>query len=211
MPMNPRVLRLLILIPLVTAWFCLLGWSFAEHFYHAFEIDFADLHLPLEYLLMWAALALEFASGWLVLVALGWWWLFVALDHPVGEILRGLLRLPPWAFHGLLALLFLVSGYFLGEWSARGIHGRELASGFPSLPRVRVVMKPGGAWEHDRGLQSLAQELKRGCYQLLVRAHNPLRLVLFRHEQGKPLLVELIPETEVATVRHLPYSMSCPP
>ncbi|MFN3077941.1 MAG: hypothetical protein ABT940_13920 [Alphaproteobacteria bacterium] len=177
----------------------LIGWGFAAEYYARFGLGLAGFDIPREYFFAW---------GMTVLME-GWGLLLIGWAVPVCVAIR-------WGSRAWQMLVWSVCLVGLA-WSASSLahrHGRQvadnsLAAGLPGLPNVELTLREDGPSKEGAfpaaGEADLRQQLKSGCWRLLIQDRR--RLWLIRPVAGVPdawPAVDMVPLRRVVRMRVLP-------
>lgn len=196
------------LVALATAINYATGWIYADYYFANFQLGLLGLDIPAEYHLMYG-----------FLVFLDWW--FFVLPSTVLVLLIYYLWITPWGKRHLVPhktqgkrlmplfiLLLCLIALGLGKATAKSKYREQLTQDFPSYPQTRVWLKSPS--NEDSEYKTLAAQLPKGCYRLLLQ--NADKLYLFRspaHNSPARLAVIEIALDEVAAMRILPSHENC--
>jgi len=189
------------------------GWSYAYHWFEAFNLGVTGLDIPAEYHFMYGFWVLR-GAWWLVLLYLSglvaWAWLRrrapASGPAPWGAA-GGLLRAVIIPALPVALLLLFVGAYQLGASAADGAYRRHHEQGFAGYPPVRVWLKPGAAAAPPR-LQRLRGQLRGAEYRLLLQSKSALYLLKPAAHAALPTVA--VPLSEVAAWRVLPVNPGRP-
>lgn len=186
------------------------GWSYAYHWFGAFNLGVIGLDVPVEYHFMYGFWALR-GAWWLLLLFLAgltaWAWLRRGHAPAWSAAIAAWLRpLTPAALPVAVLLLFVVA-YQLGASAAAGAAARQQQQGFAAYPPVRVWLKPGAAATQAR-LQRLSAQLRAADYRLLLQTKS--MLYLLKPSAHAALATVAVPLSEVAALRVLPVNPGRP-
>jgi hypothetical protein len=180
------------------------GWSYAYHWFGAFNLGVIGLDIPAEYHFMYGFWALR-GAWWLVLLYLAglaaWaWWRRSGGSARPGEA-TGLLRSAVIPALPVVVLLLFVGAYQIGASAADGAYRRHHEQGFAGYPPVRVWLKPGAVTAPSR-LQRLEGQLRGAEYRLLLQTKSMIYLLKPAAHAALPTVA--VPLSEVAAWRVLP-------
>jgi len=193
------------------------GWSYACHYFANYNLGLLDIAISKEYFFVYAFWVIR--SQWLLII-IG----FCVFFSPAMLIDMLIKPLPSEKYQQLyeklpanslkiciilciliLHLCVFIFFFYMGKRAADSEYHYQIISDYPSYPLVKIWIRP----DSELNNQFLVDDLKRGCYRLLLK--NNGKLYIFHsssYVEKKATIVVL--ESKVELLQILPYYVSCP-
>lgn len=178
----------------ITALLLSLGWSYAWHWFAAWNVPFASLGLGADILLEYGRIVVQhfwwLTILWMSAAAFGVWYVHLK-------------KLGTAALAGLFIIIFLapwLSSHFLSGKAVDASVRKAYAQNFSSWPESHIILRP----EHAKALSdNIRQSLSMGpslCHRLLFRAPDGLWLVRMS-SAGRPGAAVFLPKETIVYLR----------